>query len=103
MISVPGAAMSGLTRPSNVGPRLDEGFSMKPPRAGSTMFATVRAFAAEPVSPIVHGSGPLLPAATTGRTPASEAALRASAVALSLLTQPSDDPSERFITLTPYS
>src|SRR5437762_2513976 len=79
----PGATMSGLVRPSRVGPRLEKKSRKIPSEwlalAGSTEYSatepTVMAFAAAPGDTTVSGMSPELPAATTTTLFFSETAL----------------------------
>src|ERR687896_136302 len=110
VICTPGAATSGLIRPSTVGPRLEKPARLKPgiqesSRPGvtpvSAIAPTVSAFGAAPGPPIVQGAGPLLPAATRTTRPAATAASAASD-AESVPSEHSLSPSERLIASIPY-
>src|SRR5918999_4649769 len=102
----PGAAMSGLMRPSPVGPRLEKVASLKPgaqsgcaPDTGTPVSAiapTVSTFGAAPGETTVQRPGPLLPAATRTPRPASTAPSAAIAKA-SVPLEHLFDPSERLI------
>ena len=94
VIPTPGAEMSGLMRPSTVGPRLEKSASLKPLAPMSAIAPTVITSFASPGEPIVQVSGPSLPAATVTIRPTPQAALTASESAPKPSPQPSV-PRER--------
>ena len=69
VISTPGAATSGLTRPSRVGPRLEK----EAARFCLSTAPTVMALAAAPGLETVFAPGPAFPAAATMTSPLSVA------------------------------
>src|SRR3954463_3132552 len=72
--ATPGAETSGLTRPSSVGPRLENQGSEKPPAPVSASAPTVTADCAAPGALIVQLAGPPFPAAAITTIPAATAA-----------------------------
>src|SRR5690349_3613873 len=94
----PGPQMSGLTRPSAVGPRPELKSSAKPsfPTPVSDMLPTVIALRAAPGLPIVYVCGPRLAAATHTTSPAADARSTARDAA----SVPSDERSSPLLTLT---
>src|SRR4026209_372705 len=73
-MSTPGATRSGLIRPCAVGPRPESSRRYQPCSLGSATLPTVNAFAATPGDLTSHSLTAVLPAATTTRRPASDAA-----------------------------
>src|SRR5687767_205784 len=109
-MKTPGATMSGLIRPSPVGPRLEKPARLKPgiesgSGPGSTPVSaiapTVMTFGAAPGDQIVHGPGPRFPAPTTTTRPSAIAA-SAAADSASVPCEHVPPPRERLIASIPY-
>src|SRR3954465_8678078 len=99
--STPGAEMSGLIRPSAVGPRLENQPSENPPAPVSAIAPTVSADSAAAGDLIVQFAGPALPAATTPTMPCAPAASTALEATSVPSPQPVGSPIDRLMASIP--